>query len=354
MATAQNTTYYKKLKPLMVTARFVGLTYNYSSEKTSRRVRCEKVYSATVVTYISLNSLRLLAAFDLTPRPVFEIITNVLFYLWSFELMMNAILIHVKTPKLFQFFVDLERHVDNINHLTENEHVRLKHLKILHIISISAVFILIMYSSAYAWGVAELIYDPIRMFAMIPPIKPGSIPNTTAIVIFLTINAAATIYIIPNYFLTNVLFCCICYIIWREFVYFNTKLQLVSSSGVHFSLEDYRMYHNGICKLVDKVDDVFSFYIANMFGCTIILLCLSLYSIIHGEASVDVLAAGYSYLVYNGVVLSTVALCSAKVNKEVSSYITFGYKLVFKSHATSECDSSDQAVSVGVVGVNIF
>ena len=318
MLKAQETTFYHKLKPLLYIARVEGLFYINTSKKKSNWCTCEKIYSGTVAFLLTLNVARFLTAFNVNESLGVEFINKIILITWIWQVAINAIVMHVKSPTFFQLFVRLERHLDRC--VMDSGYVREIPLKRLRIACYVFGGIIVMICLLNILWSTEVRNDPAYVYTFLPPLQPGSVPHETAVIIFLVIIIPVTFYLSPHYLVLFVIFSCICYIIWKEFVYFNKKLESVCGDGEFIgNLEDYRICHNEICNLVDLADDVFSLYIANLFVCTIVIFCLSLYIVVYFSSgnAIDYLAPVISYIIYNSFVLTTVTLCAAKVNREV-------------------------------------
>ena len=317
MTTAQETIYYRKLKPILNTARVVGVYYQSSTKKVWSL--SERIYSWTIGTLLCIYAAQFLTAFDLNDGLGVVFINKFLMFLWCAEIAINAVILTIKTPKLLKFFVSLENHAQNANILLESETTRKHHLRRLRIMSIVSLCLLIPFSLYYLFGIISIIYDEPRMYTMIPPIKPGSVSYNDAVAIHLAINIPASFYNISNYLLIFAIYCCICNILWNEFMYFNYHLTSVLRQCENSrDLEKYRLCYSDICNLVDIGDDIFSLYIANLLVSTLILFCLSLYLVLYGEKTMENVSSALYFLLYNCAMFSTVTLCSAKVNKEVS------------------------------------
>ena len=278
MTTAQETIYYRNLKALLNTARVVGVYYLSSTKK----VWCGRIYSWAIVTWLCIYAARFLTAFDLNEGLGVVFINKFLMFLWSAEIAINAVILNMKTPKLLHFFVCLENHAKNANSLLESETARKPKLRRLRIISIVFLCLVIPFSVYHVFGIFSLIYDESRLYTMIPPIKPGSVSYNDAVAIHLATNIPSSIYCLLSYLMIFMLFCCICNILWNEFIYFNSHLNSVLRNCENRrNLEIYRICYGDICNLVDIADDVFSLYIANLLVSTLILFCLSLYLMLY-------------------------------------------------------------------------
>ena len=299
-------------------ARAAGLLYVHSSKKKSYWCTCAKIYSGTVASILTMIAARSFTALDFNESLGVEMINKLILITWFCQIAINSLIFHIKSPKFFQLFIRLERHLDRC--VMDSGYVREIPLKRLGIATkVFSGLIGLSFLSQWVWTF-QIVNDPVYIFTFIPPWKPGSVSHETAIIIYLVTNVPITFYVSPHYMVIFVIFSCMCYIIWKEFVYFNRKLESVCGNGDFIgSLEDYRICHNEICNLVDLADDVFSLYIANLFVSTLVIFSLSLYIAVYynsGDA-IDYLTPVISYISYNSFVLATVTLCAAKVNKEV-------------------------------------
>ncbi|XP_071099385.1 gustatory receptor 5a for trehalose-like [Haliotis cracherodii] len=115
----------------------------------------------------------------------------------------------------------------------------------------------------------------------------------------------------------------------REFFVLNKELSSHISSDGKFSaeLEDYRLRHQGLCRLVDVLDDVFMIMIAFVFMSNIPLCCVILYNIIYTSRHFSILLLNVFWLCFLTFHMIVVAVVCAYINMGAHAPLSVIYNI---------------------------
>lgn len=129
----------------------------------------------------------------------------------------------------------------------------------------------------------------------------------------------------------------ICYILYKEFEYLCRTFTLKIREDGQFldSLEKFRIRHQRRCKLVERADDLFKYYIANTYLTNIPLLCLLLYSMVATENDVAYRFISAFRLTYVLIQMLILSVAATMINDQAHAPLADIYSIRVQS-TTSE------------------
>ena len=299
---------YRAMRPLMITSRIFGLFYNRSF--------VAKTYCVTLIIIHILNTTRFSLLFNKNETVGPEFAAKMCLVLWFLELTICNVIFTTKSPTMCKLFDCHERHVQTYGSTFGLQRDQLfKSVKVL-----CTVLTLIQIAFVIVTGTTMVtsINDPDIMHNMLLPFDVESKSKSYKKAMFILLNAPVSI--ITSATLTGCcsLFVCVAYILWKEFALLNDVIHSKTQNpGFESVVEDLRIIHGDLCRLVGVADDILSLFLANVYSIAIVIFCLAVYMGIYGGDDMYTLQGVGLYLGYNSVVLSTLTFCAVKVNTEV-------------------------------------
>ena len=308
---------YDALKPLLICMKIMGLYYekpkNLNDKYSGIQFHISKIYSTTIVLILGLNCLRLLTMFDASEgfKPV--TFSKATIIAWTLTCFCGAISCHRAgtmvngLPEFFRQWSVLHEGVCMIS---------LK--KIRRCVILYTVLCFLFAIKCTAFTIYGFFYtEYFNAF-----LSPMPLDNP---------------YIdVFKYFACAIqfLFCCawsfsaaldyvICRVVYREFIFVNKLLsdQVNGRLQCKASFEQCRQVHQGVCRLVELADEVFSFYHAAIFVLNIVTCCLILYNMLWDPMVADDVVVCLTHVFWFTLSLANITVISVAgglVNHAVS------------------------------------
>ena len=324
---------YRAFKPFIWSLRLCGLgfvrTYTFPQQIETHCVRprppCTPstrsspswVYSFVTMLLLVGNAIRLCWAFVGFSSLNNELLLVILSIAWMFQCAINAITMYRAClkysclPKLFLKWQDLHKHdFDMEKYITCTK----KYLAV----TLTLCWLFIAIQMGFTWyNMYETeMYD----ISMTPFVRGSKIfPFIQAI------GAVVMFYFFAACILPVDFFFMICLVLRWEYKYSRREFYIHSVNHEdrvkEDSIENSRLMHQKICRLVDTTDNIFSLLVGNIFTTDIIIITINIYNIISWtdlHENTQFLVVHFFWLLTAGVSIGLTATGGALVNHAVS------------------------------------
>lgn len=238
-----------------------------------------QVYCIIICMVLAINMLRSLSSFrgqdSFGNILFFKLYWSIMWYECASRALLNVRMCWLKKANLQDLFLTIERICYSDGIIPYEESMR----KTLKVYLFSSFFLVFCYVIVAACGFfihteMSVIFDMVLL-----PFS-ASAPGIIAweIIVLLILFLGRSISSLTLIFLNMVSF-----ILYKEFEYLCRTLTMKIRDDGQFmdDLEKFRIMHQNRCKLVEQMDQLFKYYMANTFMTNIPLMCILFYSIIN-------------------------------------------------------------------------
>lgn len=156
--------------------------------------------------------------------------------------------------------------------------------------------------------------------------KPLTFPSTEAR-IWLVISGIETAFCASLHLVYTALVVCLAYALAKEFRLFHERLRdtLRDHTKDTINIEQWRLYHNELCRMVSAVDRIACPYIGAILIASTLILCISFYYVIHSEEDSFGLSVAIFTIIMHEMILFSMAGAGIVVNTQVNRFALIAY-----------------------------
>ena len=308
-----DTRFYHIIKPLFVIMRIFGMFY-IKQFNPKGKFSFGRIYCLVVTVCVVLNNCRSLTSFyrgeEFGPLFFFKLCITI----WWLECAAKAIHCYVSSTRkvmLYDFCASWEKTcLSETVSLYETKMRKWTRSSVTQIVVFTLFHVVV---TAYAMFVPPELVEFFNI--SLSPI-PTDYPYVD---VFRGFNLALHLLNTIVALIPLNLYKLICLALYYEFRLVNEKLTgSVDDDGEFFgNLEELRLRHQKLCKLVELADEIFSFFIAGAFTANIPLVCLMLYNLIYFHLHTSQIILEAFWVAMTTLHCSIVLGMGAMVNNEV-------------------------------------
>ena len=314
------TALYKAMRPLVVCMKVVGLLFERNYGKWSLEKRHLENLSRSYCFFVCLITGMFFVK-SLASYCHYDSYGPILFFkvqvtMWTYEAMAKSIVCYSACKrkwKLHDFFVKLSH---------ESKETLPKYARTIWKTSVCSVAFTCIFAVGNAGFLVISYLTPYKAIhsildTTIMPAEPhwDSAPFMRAFLIFLSF-VDSLVSLLPL-----ALFGTFCYVFYREFMQVKERLSRALRDDGSFmdDLEEIRIRHQRLCKLVDHADEIFTWYIAHTYLTNVPMFCVLLYNTIYSDMHHLQLAIYMFWLTVVTVHCCSVSVAATLVNHAVST-----------------------------------
>ena len=314
---------YKTFRPLIFSMRLFGLLHiRQSNEKTKNKTRktslFSEIYSHCVIVILGLNFFRMLTMFNSEDGFKSSTFTKLIITSWTLLCFCNAAA-YFRACRVFhclpEFFLEWHKIQGNACHINLQD--------VRKTVIISTVFGWIFFTFSVCSSIYATLTTP-AFDVFFTPVMYFSTEENLFLATRLPFHIIL-IYLSSSWSFPSAFSFILCRVLSKEFTYSNLCISKHIAEGGVFDgdMEICRRRHQLTCRLVSHADYVLSWFNASSYILNVLIACLLLYNIISDQDMMKdmvILSTHIFWLVVSLMMLATVSISGAQVNKNVSFY----------------------------------
>ncbi|XP_067655977.1 gustatory receptor 5a for trehalose-like [Haliotis asinina] len=314
--------FFEDLRPLFWSLKLTGLFFHRRETSAGKFIVSKWVVLCAAVCAVTLgNSLRSLFVFK-RGEPFDEVLFfKVQLCIWSVEGFAKTTVMFVASYKkeLLPLFFKLWREICKDK----------KPDKFLKFVMRNAIMISWNFSIVNTIGVAVTFFfvpdlEDLFLNATLPGAAHADVKLPYKIMMIVLVYFASSVAVS-----SVTLLVVLSVAVTREFFVVNKDLSSQISSDGKFTagLEDYRLRHQGLCRVVDVLDDIFMIMIAFILISNIPLCCVILYNLIYTSRHFSILLLNLFWLFFLTFHMTVVAVICAYINMGAHAPLSIIYNI---------------------------